>query len=362
MSTISFGEDPVHIGAPPTVKSLLAGITAALVFAAHGGESPPVQRPATSLPVSLFLASSAADNASRVADLRTHAGAIAGGPDDITQVSRVLKRALISVSERGVDACTEDASCHASAKAFEQVIPHTEFVVLPREKWILRENSDIFMQVAVVDTHDPSPGLKSDSIIAFHGSAVYNWWSIIRNGVASFSHTPLMSSGQAARGAGIYLSTNLGESAGYAPVKDVSRAEMRALGVPKKDLPYFTEYVKVVGVFEVPKEEVKAVNPSFLVDYTKFRAAEFVASSARLKMLLFIKSSSKGPYNALDKWSEHDSTILDAHPDAVDFKDKLHAIEDIGTHSVRDEVRAATHFGSTALPAHRDMVDILNTL
>jgi len=50
---------------------------------------------------------------------------------------------------------------------------------------------------------------------AFHGSAFFNWHSILRNGLRNLSGTALMSAG-AAYGAGIYLGADSSTSMGYA--------------------------------------------------------------------------------------------------------------------------------------------------
>jgi len=55
---------------------------------------------------------------------------------------------------------------------------------------------------------------KHGSFFAFHGSAVGNWHSILRNGLKNASNTPLMSAG-AAYGPGIYLGKSSAISAGY---------------------------------------------------------------------------------------------------------------------------------------------------
>eukprot|EP01090_Pellita_catalonica_P000924 TRINITY_DN1065_c0_g1_i1.p1 TRINITY_DN1065_c0_g1~~TRINITY_DN1065_c0_g1_i1.p1 ORF type:complete len:755 (-),score=117.75 TRINITY_DN1065_c0_g1_i1:16-2280(-) len=52
------------------------------------------------------------------------------------------------------------------------------------------------------------------SFYAFHGSAVGNWHSILRNGLKNYSNTNKMSAG-AAYGPGIYLASNASTSSGY---------------------------------------------------------------------------------------------------------------------------------------------------
>lgn len=57
---------------------------------------------------------------------------------------------------------------------------------------------------------DSSP----DVVHMFHGSSIYNWYSIMRNGLKNYSGTAMMSNGQA-YGPGIYLATNIGMAMGY---------------------------------------------------------------------------------------------------------------------------------------------------
>lgn len=56
---------------------------------------------------------------------------------------------------------------------------------------------------------------KHGSFWAFHGSHFGNWHAILRTGLRNLSNTELMSAG-AVYGAGIYLATESGTSAGYA--------------------------------------------------------------------------------------------------------------------------------------------------
>jgi len=55
---------------------------------------------------------------------------------------------------------------------------------------------------------------KYGSFLAFHGSPMENWHSILRNGLRNMSNTKNMLHG-AAHGAGIYLAPNAGTSQGY---------------------------------------------------------------------------------------------------------------------------------------------------
>jgi hypothetical protein len=48
----------------------------------------------------------------------------------------------------------------------------------------------------------------------FHGSAIENWYSIIRNGIRNLSNTHMMTAG-AAYGPGVYSATNMQTSSGY---------------------------------------------------------------------------------------------------------------------------------------------------
>lgn len=55
---------------------------------------------------------------------------------------------------------------------------------------------------------------KHKSIFAFHGSAIENWYSILRNGIRNLSNTHMMTAG-AAYGAGVYSAENFSTSLGY---------------------------------------------------------------------------------------------------------------------------------------------------
>lgn len=55
---------------------------------------------------------------------------------------------------------------------------------------------------------------SADVVHMFHGSSIYNWYSIMRNGLKNYSGTAMMSNGQA-YGPGIYLATNIGLAMGY---------------------------------------------------------------------------------------------------------------------------------------------------
>lgn len=55
---------------------------------------------------------------------------------------------------------------------------------------------------------------KKGSFYAFHGSAFYNWHSILRSTIKNMSNTHMMSAG-AAYGAGIYLAPVSSTSFGY---------------------------------------------------------------------------------------------------------------------------------------------------
>ena len=57
----------------------------------------------------------------------------------------------------------------------------------------------------------------TDVVHAFHGSSIFNWYSIMRNGLKNYSGTALMSAGQA-YGPGIYLARNIQTSLGYCGV------------------------------------------------------------------------------------------------------------------------------------------------
>lgn len=55
---------------------------------------------------------------------------------------------------------------------------------------------------------------KHGSFFAFHGSAIENWYSILRNGIRNLSNTHLMTAG-AAYGVGVYAAENMQTSLGY---------------------------------------------------------------------------------------------------------------------------------------------------
>mmetsp|Transcript_11550 Transcript_11550/g.11607 ORF Transcript_11550/g.11607 Transcript_11550/m.11607 type:complete len:696 (-) Transcript_11550:31-2118(-) len=55
---------------------------------------------------------------------------------------------------------------------------------------------------------------QNGSFFAFHGSAIENWYSILRNGIRNLSNTHMMTCG-AAYGAGVYCAENIATSLGY---------------------------------------------------------------------------------------------------------------------------------------------------
>ena len=73
----------------------------------------------------------------------------------------------------------------------------------------------------IVTKHSPetekyfnSAKRKFGSFFAFHGSAIHNWYSILRNGIRNLSNTHMMTAG-AAHGAGVYCASNSTTSLGY---------------------------------------------------------------------------------------------------------------------------------------------------
>eukprot|EP01105_Mastigella_eilhardi_P011334 TRINITY_DN261_c3_g1_i1.p1 TRINITY_DN261_c3_g1~~TRINITY_DN261_c3_g1_i1.p1 ORF type:complete len:717 (+),score=140.85 TRINITY_DN261_c3_g1_i1:420-2570(+) len=57
---------------------------------------------------------------------------------------------------------------------------------------------------------------QKGSFFTFHGSAMSNWHSILRNGLKNYSHTAMMSCG-ACYGSGIYMGADISTASGYAP-------------------------------------------------------------------------------------------------------------------------------------------------
>jgi hypothetical protein len=102
--------------------------------------------------------------------------------------------------------------------------------------------------------HPLEKQLKFDSSVdvvhAFHGSNIFNWYSIMRNGLKNYSGTALMSAGQA-YGPGIYLAKDMNTSLGYCRVDRSSDFfVMGCVQVLNSD-----KYVKHNGSFLVVPDE-----------------------------------------------------------------------------------------------------------
>jgi hypothetical protein len=93
---------------------------------------------------------------------------------------------------------------------------------------------------------------KAEPLFFFHGSAITNWYGILRNGLKNCSGTNMQSHG-AAYGNGIYLSDNLAVSLSYTAgaikgITTIGCAVVRVIG--KAD-----DYKKTPGIFVVPDEK-----------------------------------------------------------------------------------------------------------
>lgn len=88
---------------------------------------------------------------------------------------------------------------------------------------------------------------SSDVVHMFHGSSIYNWYSIMRNGLKNYSGTALMSNGQV-YGPGIYLADNIGMAMGYCRTGD----EHNIIGVVQ--VLNSSKYKKTDQIYVVPEE------------------------------------------------------------------------------------------------------------
>ena len=74
-------------------------------------------------------------------------------------------------------------------------------------------------------------GKTEGSIVAFHGSASCNWYSIIRNGLRCLSRTDYMPS-ETAHGQGIYFSTELDIARSHSsPISGWKNGNLKGYGV-----------------------------------------------------------------------------------------------------------------------------------
>lgn len=245
MSVIEARFGPRSDGTPKLIEMIVA----ALAFASRSVVNAPVTV-GGDVPVSLFLAKAAADNAQRT----ILSDGFGRSVKDVQRVSAIMEKTLKKVSADGLEQCTEDAECMQGIHAVDTVLSSRKLVVLPKDKWIMKNNKHIFMQVAVFDPSTPEP-FSQDSLVAFHGSAVHNWWSIIRNGIVNATDTKLMVN-DAWRGPGAYFSTTLQESASLYALPNRKKLWDR-LAKSSRDLPWWKREVRVVGVFEVPRASVK---------------------------------------------------------------------------------------------------------
>jgi ubiquitin-protein ligase len=99
----------------------------------------------------------------------------------------------------------------------------------------------------------------------FHGSAISNWYSIMRNGLKNCSNTGLMLNG-AAHGSGIYLSDSINMSYGYCTKS--GKNDIYVLGVVQV-IGDRESYKKTNNIFVVPQEENVLLKYIILIPNTK---------------------------------------------------------------------------------------------
>lgn len=110
------------------------------------------------------------------------------------------------------------------------------------------QREDMFVAQARTD-NTYSSGIQ----YLYHGSPLFNWHSIIRNGVRVMSNTTYMSNA-AAYGTGVYLSDQLSMSYDYAR-RGVRHRYGNAIIVGVYEVYDAARYRKTAGIYVVPKEE-----------------------------------------------------------------------------------------------------------
>lgn len=94
----------------------------------------------------------------------------------------------------------------------------------------------------------------------FHGSIAGNWYSILRNGLQSFSHTKFQEHG-ASYGAGIYMSNDMSISIAYTSTK-----ETKIVGVYEVELVYANKFKKSENIFVFPDNKYLTLKYFFKFD------------------------------------------------------------------------------------------------
>jgi hypothetical protein len=132
--------------------------------------------------------------------------------------------------------------------------------------------------------HPLDKQLKFDSatnvVHAFHGSSIFNWYSIMRNGLKNYSGTALMSAGQAC-GPGIYLAKDMNASLGYCRV--VGSSDFFVMGCVQ--VLNSEKYEKNGGNFLVVPDESDVLLKYLIL----FRPNNFKTSSPEIQKYLTVE-------------------------------------------------------------------------
>ncbi|VBB18677.1 polyADP-ribose polymerase [Yasminevirus sp. GU-2018] len=150
------------------------------------------------------------------------------------------------------------------------------------DKWDKKQNKYVLFTV----DHPPEKQKLFDTDVnvthMFHGSAIHNWYSIMRNGLKNFSGTAMMSHGQA-YGPGIYLATDTATATGYC--RNTSNDSYYVIGVVQ--LLNSEKYKKTPNIYVVPEESdvllkymilFTSRNTAGLQDVEKYLTRELPAS------------------------------------------------------------------------------------
>ena len=143
-----------------------------------------------------------------------------------------------------------------------------ELLPVPSGAWL--ECAPCVQQLAVVSRPPPrweERAAAAGTTLAFHGSGLQNWYSILRNGLRNMSGTAYMSTG-AALGPGVYLTPKLGVAFKYA-----RNSVALAAGVPGG------AETRIVAVCEVLRDAPSKTEPYIVVPDP---------AAVRIRMLLLI--------------------------------------------------------------------------
>ena len=146
----------------------------------------------------------------------------------------MLRQLITAIPNLGVlkNSCVDEISCRdylASVcpdgmlmyKLMRYIIATNRLNFIKLEKESLIKGLHDKIDQYIITNHAPETEKRfadlrhtHGSFFAFHGSAIENWYSILRNGIRNLSNTHMMTAG-AAYGAGVYSAENISTSYGY---------------------------------------------------------------------------------------------------------------------------------------------------